>query len=175
MEEHLLRAHTCCFTGHRVIARADRETLPALLERAIRALLACGVFRFVAGGALGFDTLAAETALSLREEFSSLHLTVIAPYLGQPDGWSGDDRARYERIRSAADEYISLESGYTRGCMRRRNHEMVDRSAVCLAYLLRRGSGTSQTVDYAVQSGLEVINLAELLQNGLEFPVLRER
>lgn len=158
-----LREHTCCFTGHRAIAYIHEERLPSLIERHICKLVADGVYRFVTGGALGFDTMAAKAVLRLREKNERISLIVIAPYAGQADSWSDRDRFEYERIKNAADDFICLEAGYSKGCMRRRNHAMVDMSGVCVSYLLRDKSGTSQTADYAAQSGLKVINLAEEL------------
>ena len=64
------RNHTCCFTGHRIIEERHLLLLPGLLEAALRELIADGYYTFAAGGALGFDTLAAETVLSLQREFS---------------------------------------------------------------------------------------------------------
>lgn len=92
------RNHTCCFTGHRIIEERHLLLLPGLLEAALRELIADGYYTFAAGGALGFDTLAAETVLSLQREFSHLRLIVVAPFAGQPDGWSRADALRYERI-----------------------------------------------------------------------------
>lgn len=156
-----LREHTCCFTGHRAIAYIHEERLPGVIERHIRKLVANGVYRFVTGGALGFDTMAAKAVLKAREKNERISLIVIAPYAGQADSWGDNDRFEYERIRNAADDFICLEAGYSKSCMRRRNHAMVDMSSVCIAYLLHDKSGTSQTADYAAQSGLKVINLAE--------------
>jgi len=163
MTEQALRSHTCCFTGHREIAPIHERLLPALLEHVIRDLIELGVSRFVTGGALGFDTLAAEAVLRLRADRPSLHLTVIAPYLRQPAAWGAVDRMRYERIRAAADDFRVLRARYTPNCMRERNHAMVDLSGTCVAYCLHEPSGTSQTVDYALQSGLAVIDLTEKL------------
>lgn len=161
-----LREHTCCFTGHRAVARSHEEELSELLEEHIRVLVAMGVYRFVTGGALGFDTMAARAVLKMRGENERISLTVIAPYAGQSDSWGTQDLYEYERIKNAADEFICLEAGYSRGCMRRRNRAMVDMSAVCVAYMLYKRSGTSQTYDYAVQSGLRVVNLADELRGG---------
>ncbi len=155
---------TCCFTGHREIAPIHEESLPLLLEETVGELLEEGVRRFVTGGALGFDTLAAETVLHLKESFPDLLLTVIAPHRNQSRSWCREDRLRYESIRERADEFLVLYERYVSGCMRRRNHAMVDRSGICVAYLLHAPSGTRQTVDYALQSGLRVIDLCEKLE-----------
>ncbi|MEG2204765.1 MAG: SLOG family protein, partial [Oscillospiraceae bacterium] len=113
------RLHSCCFTGHRTLEPAHRRPLERLLERQIRLLLRDGISIFFAGGALGFDTLAAETVLRLQPEFSHLRLCIVAPCADQNARWPAADFARYERIREAADEYICLSAAYAPGCMSR--------------------------------------------------------
>ena len=157
------RNFTCCFTGHRQIAPAHAQALPAALEAAIRALIAQGYFIFAAGGAMGFDTLAAETVLALKAEFSQLRLIIVAPCADQADGWTAADRRRYERLRQAADDYICLEASYTPDCMRRRNRCLVEMSSACLAYCLRPRSGSAQTVAFAGDLGLDIIDLVSLI------------
>ena len=56
-----LREKTCCFTGHRDIPARVLPLLSAELEQAVLGLASEGVRYFGTGGALGFDTLAAET------------------------------------------------------------------------------------------------------------------
>ena len=158
------RNQTCCFTGHRVIEQRHRALLPALLEETLRSLIADGYHTFAAGGALGFDTLAAEAVLSLRQEFPQLQLIIVAPSANQTDGWPRADVQRYERIREAASRFLCLEAAYTRSCMRRRNLALVEMSAACVSYCLRGRTGTSQTVGFAERAGLAVIPLAGRLE-----------
>lgn len=154
---------TCCFTGHRAIDPRHQNQLEALLDEQLRRLIARGVHTFAAGGAVGFDTAAAEAVLRLRDTFAQIRLVVVAPCANQTDGWRRCDVLRYERIRERADEYICLSARYTPGCMERRNRYLVDMSRICLAYCLRDRSGTAQTAALARQKHLEVINLADLL------------
>ena len=51
------REETCCFTGHRKIPEEEREQLARRLEATVEELIRAGVRYFVAGGALGFDTI----------------------------------------------------------------------------------------------------------------------
>jgi uncharacterized phage-like protein YoqJ len=155
--------HTCCFTGHRSIDPRHAKKLAALLDQALCRLVAQGIHTFAAGGAVGFDTLAAEAVLGLRARFSHIRLVVVAPCADQADGWRRGDALRYERIRERADDYICLSARYTPGCMERRNRHLVDMSQICLAYCLRDHSGSAQTASYARRQGLSVINLADLL------------
>lgn len=55
---------------------------------------------FGAGGALGFDTLAAQCVLSLRKRYSHIKLILVLPCTTQTKGWSKDDIAVYEEIKS---------------------------------------------------------------------------
>lgn len=159
----LNRNFTCCFTGHRQIQPEHAYALPAAVESAIRGLIAQGYFIFVAGGAMGFDTLAAETVMALKPEFSQLRLIIVAPCADQADGWPAPERRQYERLRQAADDYICLEASYTPDCMRRRNRCLVEMSSACLAYCLRPRTGSAQTVAFADAQGLEIIDVVSLM------------
>lgn len=155
----LNRNFTCCFTGHRQISPEHAQDLPSVVEDAIRQLIAQGYFIFVAGGAMGFDTLAAETVLMLKSDFPQLRLIIVAPCADQSDGWADADKRRYERLRQAADDYICLEAAYTPSCMRKRNRCLVEMSSACLAYCLRPRSGSAQTVALADTHGLDIIDI----------------
>lgn len=73
------RLHTCCFTGHRDIPPEILPALAAKVEAEVLELIADGIRYFYAGGALGFDTLAAETVLRLRDQFPQIRLILALP------------------------------------------------------------------------------------------------
>lgn len=50
---------------------------------------------------------------------------------------------------------------YFKGCMHKRNRHLVDNSGYCICYLTRTQGGTAYTVDYALERGLPVINIAD--------------
>ena len=63
-----LRARTCCFTGHRVLPEHELPMIRARTERVICSLIQEKEVRFFGvGGAVGYDTLAAEVLFQLRE------------------------------------------------------------------------------------------------------------
>ena len=75
-----MREKTCCFTGHRELpVRWGRWKLVAELERAIIAQIDKGIQFFGAGGALGFDTLAAQTVLKLKKNHPNIKLILVLP------------------------------------------------------------------------------------------------
>lgn len=157
----LFPLHSCCFTGHRRISAAARAQLEAQLTDAVSALIAQGVRRFYAGGALGFDTLAARAVIHLRQNYPDIELILALPCKDQTRGWGDWDVAVYEGIKRAANEVVYLSDTYTKTCMLDRNRYMVEHSDCCLCYLTRASGGTAYTVRYAEKRGLAIKNLAE--------------
>ena len=156
----MVREQTCCFTGHRELSVWGRKQLAAKLEATITGLIDRGIIFYGAGGARGFDTLAAQTVLKQKPNYPSIKLILVLPCLTQTRGWRPEDIAEYERIKAQADKVVYTAQQYTRGCMFKRNRHLVDNSSVCVCYLNRESGGTAYTVDYAEKQGLEIINLA---------------
>lgn len=158
----LLRDMTCCFTGHRKLPPGEKKLIAMRLEKAITRLIDQGVIFYGAGGALGFDTLAAQTVLYLRQYYPQIKLILVLPCLNQTRGWSEADITIYEDIKQQADKVVYTSRTYFKGCMHRRNRHLVDNSSVCLCYLTESKGGTYQTVTYAQKCGRQIINLAKM-------------
>lgn len=152
---------SACFTGHRQIPHAQGKPVVQALRREITRAAGMGITRFYAGGALGFDTLAALTVLEMRKTLPGLELHSVIPFIGQDSRWSAEDRELYRYILERADHVEVLHRQYTEGCYHERNRYMVDHSELCIAYLRRRSGGTFYTCRYAQQQGCLVHNLAE--------------
>jgi uncharacterized phage-like protein YoqJ len=154
-------ANTVCFTGHRQIPDEQYPALHALLSDTIERAILNGATVFRAGGAIGFDTLAALTVLSLRLRHPEIRLELILPCPSQTHGWSDEDRRLYEQIMEKADTYRFVSETYYRGVLQTRNRALVDGSDLCIAYMTSSQGGTAFTVREALRHGLEVINLAD--------------
>lgn len=165
-----MREKTCCFTGHRDIPPAGKEAITRQLENVMIRLVHAGICRFVAGGAIGFDTLAAQTVLRLRERYPAIKLILALPYLNQTKRWGESDIALYETIKEQANEVVYTYQDYSRGCMHKRNRYMVDSSGICVCYCLRDKGGTAYTVHYAEKKGLTIIYIAQQLAHNAETP-----
>ena len=61
-----MKNQTACFTGHREIPFFQKRRLKAKVKSAITDAIRNGYRYFGAGGALGFDMLAAQTVLESR-------------------------------------------------------------------------------------------------------------
>lgn len=59
-----------------------------------------------AGGALGFDTLAAQTVLDMKKEYPQLRLILVLPCEDQTRGWRSEDIAVYENIKRRSDKVV---------------------------------------------------------------------
>ena len=152
---------TVCFSGHRVL-HDPKEAVEKSLEIAIRQCIESGSERFITGGALGVDTLAAWTITRLRSEYSHIRLILALPC--PPDEqtlkWSDEQKEEYQKILDLADEVKILSDRYTDKCMLDRNRYMVDNSSKLIYYLRSGGrGGTKYTVNYAKKQGIELIGI----------------
>ena len=151
----------CSFTGHRVINRDDFERLSSVLVTAIKYAYESGCREFYAGGALGFDTLAAREVIRFRQTHRDVRLVLCLPCADQSDKWSDNDRGRYNYVLAEADEVIYISESYTQNCMAERNFLLASKCDILIAYCSRPKSGSGQTIRMADSMGKEIINLAK--------------
>ena len=158
----------CAFTGHRRIKPSHKADREKLISRAVEYAYGRGVRRFYAGGALGFDTLAARQVILFRMSHPDVSLHLILPCADQCDGWSDADRDSYGFILSRADSSELLTEKYEKGCMKARNARLVELADMLIAYAdgARSFSGSMQTVRMAKRKGIEVYNLYPTLDKG---------
>lgn len=155
-----MRDRTACFTGHRKISVKQYDAIYERLKATIVSLIERNYRFFGAGGAIGFDTMAAQAVLAIRNQYPHIRLILVLPCRSQAEKWSEYDRAIYEHIKAQADKVVYTAQEYTKNCMHLRNRHLVDNSNVCICYLTERTGGTAYTVSYARMQGIEVINIA---------------
>lgn len=155
-----MKNQTCCFTGHRKIPLDQLESVTQRLRDAVIASIKDGYLYFGAGGALGFDTLAAQTVLNLKKDYPQIKLILVLPCKTQARGWKQEVIEEYNRILKAADKVVYTSQDYYSGCMHKRNRHLVDNSSLCICYLNSNTGGTAYTVDYAKSVGCRVSNIA---------------
>lgn len=147
---------SCCFTGHRIV---DEQRIQPQLLAAITEAIAQGYRHFIAGGAIGFDMIAAEQVLRLKENQEDLILEIAVPCLEQDLKYSPSQKLRYRYILDNADRIHKRELPYSSDCMMQRNRYMVDSSSLVIAFCDGRPSGTRNTLNYAEQRGVEIWRL----------------
>ena len=151
----------CCFTGHRTIKSGSRAPLVPLLDATLERLYKEGYREFRAGGARGFDTLAALRVIAMKKRHPDCVLSLILPCRDQAKGWGVGERAVWQELIDNADRVTFLYDTYTPECMHARNRALVDGSDLCVAYLTENRGGTLYTCSYALKNGVELLNLAE--------------
>jgi len=155
-----MQKRTCCFTGHRNLPLEQRDEIATRLQQVIINLIEQDYVFFGAGGALGFDTLAALTVLKLKDDYPQVKLILVLPCKSQTRGWGKDDVAVYENIKGRCDKLVYTSEEYDSSCMFKRNRHLIDNSSVCICYLTKEKGGTAYTVDYGRKSGVQIINVA---------------
>lgn len=154
------RSKVACFSGHRKLLE-DCTELRSNLEKSIITLIEQGVVFFGSGAALGFDQIAAETVLKLKEDYPHIRLIMVLPCPPeqQSSRWNYEQKKRYYEMLDRADKVRILSPQYTNSCMLDRNRHMVDNSAYLICYLREHSGGTFYTVNYAERQGIEILRL----------------
>lgn len=158
-----MKEQTCCFTGHRnVPVDKQKEIIVARTEAKVRELIRGGYRCFITGGAVGYDTLAAELLFRLRDiERQDIRVILAYPFDGYMNRWNEEQKAAYARLLPQYDERICIAEAASRGAYLQRDRYMVDASSMCIAYCTRQTGGTAYTIRYATKKGVPVCNIAE--------------
>lgn len=155
----------CFFTGHRIIAARKRNALKSRLRAEILNKINDGVTVFISGGALGFDTMAAEEVLEMKRDYGDIRLCLYLPCIDHDAGWTYGDRQKFCDIKERADEiYYVTKGAYSEGCMQKRNRAMVEAADCGIAYMVNSLSGSAQTVRLAEKKGIDVVNTADYIE-----------
>ena len=157
------REKTVCFTGHREIRKNDRF-LSITLYHIVEELILNGFTFFCSGGARGFDTLAEQTVLKLKEKYPHIHLILILPFCNpytKESGWNKEDIQLYLNIKEKATKSFYVQQEYKRGCYYKRDRWLVDSSWICVCYQYRNTGGTAYTTQYAKKNGIQIINCVD--------------
>ncbi len=147
----------CCFTGHRNISYEKYKEITDGLKKIIEKLIDEGYNYFISGGALGFDTLSAQTVLNLKAIKDNIFLEIAIPCPEQSKNFTKSQKEIYDDIISKADKTVYVSDRYTSYCMAKRNRYMVDNSNCVVAYLTTPCGGTFNTVNYAESLNKKII------------------
>lgn len=166
MEENFFSGRkNCCFTGHRpdslpMKGSAEEVQLKLALIAAVTSAAEAGVTSFLNGGAQGFDLLAGEAVLAVKENgHPSLSLSLFLPSPHHADGWPAVDSVRFHSLyENAAFIDYAADRNYPYAYLSR-NRKLVEHADCCICYLKKMSGGTLYTVNYAFDKGIPVMNL----------------
>ena len=156
---------SACFTGHRKMKDDEGEISEKLYSLIERLYDEESISDFYAGGAVGFDTVAAKCVLKLREnhKYVKLHLILPCSNEEQTRNLTASQKNEFNDILKRADSVEYTSPHYYRGCMSSRNKRLVECAEDCCIcyYDSTIKSGTAQTVELAKKKGLKIYNLFE--------------
>lgn len=149
------------FTGHRSVD--GKGIVQNRLIQVLKHLINNGATDFYTGGAVGFDTLAANAVLKLRGKYPHIRLHLILPCCkaDQTAKWTMEQVSEYNRILLVADSIEYISKRYYNGCMKARNARLVELADCCVCYYdnKKSASGTGQTVRMAEHKDIHIINI----------------
>ena len=147
------RIWACALTGHRELPPDfNKNALYDKLEEFLKA----GCDSFFCGMARGFDLLALECLVALKQKYR-FYIEACIPYTGHENGLSRAEKKHYLELLEWCDQKTILFDGYKSGCFLARDRYMVDCSDVVLAYCTKETGGTAYTANYALKKGKPVV------------------
>ena len=159
MERTETRSKTCCFTGHRDLEPWEEPKVRTRLRYCVMPLIADGVVYFGVGGARGFDMLAAEYMLHVRDELQKrIKIISVIPYPEYRADWPEEAVRRQDEILRRSDKVVCACPEEQKGAFLLRDRKLVDESAFCICYCHRMTGGAAYTVRYAMAQGIPVYN-----------------
>ena len=154
------KVKSVAFTGHRSVPYAQKGIVRFRLQNAVKKFYNNGYRIFYCGMAVGFDLLAAEVVLSLKEELKDIKLVAAVPFKKQYFKFSREDKKRYFEVLQKVDEVIILSEEYYKGCLLRRNDFMLENSSGLIAfYNGEQKGGTYYTCKRAEERRMPVLNI----------------
>lgn len=160
MEHISEQAVSAAFTGHRFILYDKVSQLREALREIVTEHYSMGVRNFYCGMAIGFDLLAAEVVLSVKESCPDIKLIAVIPFREQCKRFTPYNQVRYQSILGKADRAVVLNETYVNGCFFQRNDYMLSHSGYLIAYFDGQPKGgTFYTVKRARQRMMPVVNL----------------
>ena len=154
-----MEIYTVSLLGHREVNQPFM--VAEKLEKIIRKLISCKEYiNFLIGRDGEFDLIAASVIHRIIKEldYGNASLTLVLPYM----------KAEYRENEQAYLNYydeveICLESAkaHFKAAIQIRNRNMIDRSDLVICFVEIKKGGAYQSLRYAKQTGVRMINIAE--------------
>lgn len=156
---------TVCFTGHRPkdLPKGSEEWINGQLMQAIKKASNKDYTRFISGGAVGVDQMAARCVLLAKVFDSRLKLVIARPFPSQDKVWPPHVKVKFEELLGKADAVVDVcEDPYAVWKMQKRNEWMVDQSHVVIAVWKGGRGGTHNCIEYAQASKKPILRINPL-------------
>ena len=155
----VLNEYSVAFLGHRIMADpfiAERR----LEEEIFRLLKDKNYVVFTVGRNGDFDLLASAVVTRLRLQYRNDNSSLVL-YLPYPSAEYQKNKYYYDSYYTDVEICHASSIAHPKKAISIRNREMVDRSDLVLCYIEKENGGAWNAVKYAIDTGKEIINLAE--------------
>lgn len=150
------------FTGHRKerILQGNGNNLLTLAQikdavvEMVTELYGKGYKAYYTGMANGFDMIAAEAVLQVREEYGDIVLIAAVPFRKQPLWFDAEDQLLYARLLERTNRVVMVSENYHKGCYLRRDEYMVRKADMIIAYFLREMSAYATPYADCLRGGI---------------------
>lgn len=121
---------TCCFIDYNLFENNENQTTyKQKLKEKIESLIKdYYVIHFISGVSRGFEQLAAENIIELKNVYPKITLEAVLPYENFPVDWSKEERDKYYFIMEKIDKETLLQYHYTKDCIRKKNVYIINKS-----------------------------------------------
>ena len=150
-----------CFTGHRTVNPNKLQAVKEKLNYTIMELYNKGHRTFLCGMAIGFDLLAAETLIDLKEKHKDIIIVACIPFIGQENRFCPTDKARYNKVINEVNSKVIIARSFSKQSYLLRNLYMLEHSSIVITYFdtnIKKG-GTFFTYNKAIKMGKEDRNI----------------
>lgn len=135
-----------------------------MLREEITGLINKGYSTFYIGGCDGFDLLVGEILNQLKYIYD-IKIIVAMPYKDFGNKFSNKWKEILYLLLENSYRIIYVNEKYSYGCYQKRNELMVDNSNVLVVYYDGQKGGTLNTIRYANNKGVEIINIFSKMEN----------
>ena len=156
-----MRQNTCCFAGQRSLPSNGMERMITGLNNAMETLILQGVTNFISAGSFGFDLVAASLVIAKKELGRDMKLIFALPNRKQEKARTEEQSWLYRNLLNDADEIRYVSSNYSMEGLKAQDCYMVDQSAYCICYMSQFWGDTFDTVEYARNTGVRIVNVAQ--------------
>ena len=156
---YVLDIYTVTFFGHRYIDNPLK--VEALLEEQIRKLINEKEYvDFLVGRNGEFDQCASSTVLRVRKNVrdDNSALVLMLPY---PTAEYLNNEEYFHDYYTDVEISYEASKAHPKYAIQIRNREMVDRADIIICYIEENQGGAWQTINYAINKGKTVLNIAE--------------
>lgn len=151
---------TACFLGSTHLDPGQLQTAATRTRYILRDLLNSGVKYFGVGVTPGYDMLAAEMLIRLKNSRSGKRILLISvlPYPGWNEGWSSAEQAEARRILMKSKKVVYLAQQPEEGLLAARDRHLLDGSGHCVCFCNQSTGHTADTLRYAIARKVQVHN-----------------